>query len=347
MHTHSHQGGSGGSHSHSNHHGHSHRSGAATRYWRDPKAIAVTIVVFLILFFSFGFGRTDNVENSHTTQQTDISLAILLPQQTKLVVWHDGTQSSRLDSIDGVFVRSFENNILTSCEFINRMKKAISPEERAAVKFTYCSTMDCVWMLAQLALRPDVIHVVTADLRKRIEKSDATLTKTLGHIKLDNGDLADLVASELKHSANAAVFSRMSTIDDVCHRFPFTEAKPIMLGKCTKPGDRTCDSQCPGVENWFYRADLRSCVSGSACSMLTSAACLDDRLKALCKSDCEQLFFKEMRIESTRDTTVAICLITLFLLGFVLGLLFAKLYWVDPLLDENERLKGPEHHESH
>jgi len=340
MHGHAHSGGSGDLH----HHGHSHRTGVATRYWREPKPLAVTVVIFFILLWSSGLGRGSNkLAGNEALLNKGV---VTLPERTRLVVWHDG--GTNIDPIDGVYARSFEGDLFTSCEAINQTAtNKVSKLELANVKLTYCSTLECLWVFSQLLQHvKGVQHVVSSSLAKQLYGGDRSGDEwTKGTIE-DNGSFARLVEQEARRALSLTTDVSGQT-EIPCRQFPYVQTKPMGITECSHPSDRQCDAKCP-LNHSFYRSDIRMCVTGSVCSMLTTKACLDSEIYSSCKRDCATLFFREVRIEGTRDTTVAICLVTLNLLGFVLGLLFAKLYWVDPLLDENERLKGvADHGHSH
>src|SRR5687767_14480639 len=141
-------------HSHSHQHGHSHRSGAATRYWREPKPLAFTILFFFVLL-AFSYLRSPFISLNPSLR--DATLKAVMPRGTRLVFWHDG--SIRLnDKTDGLFVRVFENPIEPSCEFRNRTLKSLTVDELARVRFTYCTTMECLWTLAHMSSK-ETMHL--------------------------------------------------------------------------------------------------------------------------------------------------------------------------------------------
>jgi hypothetical protein len=97
-------------------------------------------------------------------------------------------------------------------------------------------------------------------------------------------------------------------------------------------------TSCPPGQR--FRADLKLCLLfQDSCSVLTAKTCLQQQ-KEECALDCTARFEKEMRADAVHKQTVNTSLVTLFFLGCVLGLLFAKMYWVDPLLDLTDKLQG-------
>jgi len=252
-----------------------------------------------------------------------------LPSGTRLVVWHDGSINIP-KNLDGIFVRDFSSSIETSCEFQDRTMLKVYSDEVEKVKYTFCSTVECVWALSRI-LSTETVHFSPASSKRKVE--EAADLELVVAIK-DERDFLDLLKRD---SSRMETFSAGRRKDPTtCLRFS-ASSQFMSVQSCYKPGDRSCDDTCP--RGWAYRADLRACVQGGPCSLLSSVACFDDHLFQRCKADCENAFHKEIRKHLTSRNTVTISLVTLFLLGCVLGLLFAKLYWVDPLLDENERLK--------
>lgn len=324
-------------------HGHSHRTGAATRYWRDPKAISITVLIFVVLLFlNFAF-------NSEKHQEVKENF---LPDDVKIVIWSEGPFETK---VEGAFVRVFPN-IETSCEFRNQTIKNLYSDEFDKPIFTKCQTLECVWTLNELLIGiENVFHFVDAKSPSDVRMFPYSSNRKIYHTDADIATIARNAVKKMTEDPNTLLIRNKSlkiadklTLSNMerafpCKRFPSSAAFPRNPQNCKNPGDRSCDKNCLG--NWYFRGDLQQCVSGSPCSSLTAYACVDNELFSKCKQDCLELFEIDIRKEKTRDQTVAIALLTLFGLGFVLGLLFAKLYWVDPLLTVNEYLKNQHHHE--
>jgi len=110
--------------------------------------------------------------------------------------------------------------------------------------------------------------------------------------------------------------------------------------KCAdlRPGDRGCDDICP-LGYSAYRSDLGGCVSGSACSLVTLTSCMDSTLSSACSTECLTVAFgRSVLVERVVRSTLMLSNITLFLLGGLAGLIFAKVIWLSPLLDKYDAL---------
>lgn len=310
-------------HDHSHEHGHSHRTGAATRYWREPKPVAVTVVVFLVLLLLNYPRRSPMVLKRHTNDFDDIPL----------VLWHDGSLPP-IKQNSKVRLRRMGDTMEPTCQYANITISGAPIEEVSRVHATYCSTPECLWSMYLMFSNARVKFLVSEDLFLSISTN-----KDFGQI----ANIAAVDAVRLDDFIDQRVLQGIQSVALVkplvtCKRYPLASAYPAKILDCKKPGDRSCDREC-GTPKYFYRSDLLACISVSPCNLLTTAACLDTGIHTRCERDCQDIFALSIRTESTRNSTVTISLVTLFLLGLVLGLLFAKLYWVDPLLDTNERLQ--------
>ena len=335
MHGHPHNGDHGHDHEHGHfhQHGHSHRTGAATRYWREPKPLVITTLVFVLMVFFVYLKPISYAENGLIPN----SQKKAIPRGTRLVLWQDG--SVNLENKEDLFVRIFEAPIEPSCEFRNQtLNEQITTEELERVHFTYCTSLECVWTLAHMAPKKTT-HLVTAELKLKLDRYPQF--KIIETHLVNDGEVDQLVSDELARSNLQLLDLPAEGVQ--CKRYPLANAYPVSpMSSCKTPGDRSCDSQCSS-SGWFYRSDLASCVNSSPCTLVSASACSDETLYSRCRQECNELFLAPIRKEATRNKTVAISLLTLFLLGFILGLLFAKLFWVDPLLTENERLKIGSH----
>lgn len=315
---------------HHHEHGHSHRTGPAARYWRDPKAVLTTVLVFFLLFF---LDRSRAFSRSRSSLGT--SGHRMMPRGVDVVVW------SEVEVVwgEGVEVRTLER-VETSCEWRRRLKETASEEELRSLKLVVCETVECVAVFARF-LPQGAVLAANADVMREVGKEQKLAERRLVQVRYwGNRDALDEILQFVK-----SVRTVYATFDLACDfgvpesLFIPVVATEVTTITCRYSGDRSCDTMLC-LPNTFYRSDLHGCVSGGGpCALINPTACLDNDLFNHCKADCVRLFDIQLRKERVRDTTVAICLLTLFLLGTVLGLLFAKLYWVDPLLVENEILK--------
>lgn len=323
-------------------HGHSHRSGAATRYWREPKPIAITLFVFLVLLFI-------SVSSAPTSSSLSKALAPRineksLPVGIEYVVWHDMHVAPQKQQ-PHAFFRHLEE-LDTSCEYRKRLNDTLYQNETPMLRYVACSTMECLWTVNLLLLIRNRGQPVHRNIELIIH-NDLRTEATMRRIFVSNTQWKPLSTawSEMFKSENYVaaalqprLFERSSIADPTndplsCKLvYPYPEYFPSTEQVCTT--------------QYVHREDMKLCFKKEhQCSMLTAKACapivasLQQGGTLQCGLDCWVRFQKEVHSNEVMHHTMVLCLITLFLLGCVLGLLFAKLYWVDPLLDTNERLQ--------
>ena len=130
---------------------------------------------------------------------------------------------------------------------------------------------------------------------------------------------------------------------------------PPMQGKCNPliaAGDGSCNGLCP---SGFFRSDLQACVSQplvqgvyNRCSFLSNEACNDAWLYDQCREVCDAKW--SQRYQRLMRNTVVVSLVTLLLLGFLGGLIFARVHWVKIDEDHDHDEEGDHmglHHSQH
>jgi len=297
-------------HDHAHEHGHSHRAGAATQYWRDPRANAVTVVLFLAMVL-WVVSRPSPVSDGQ---------AQLAKDRGAVVAWidlkHFAVPASVVDV--GMPVRAVA---------------LPSPSAwcSATPDLVACGTASCV---AAFASRADVVLVVESAAAAEFASVNAT-------VRLSGAAVKGKVdwARELKRAADRS--SRPAFARELCApsgafaRFARVAASPECAD--VRPGDARCDAAlCP--EGFAaYRSDLGGCVTDGACSLPTFSSCLDADYSHTCALECAAASFgKHVAVERLVRATMAVANGTLFFLGGLLALIFARVNWVNPLLAKYE-----------
>jgi hypothetical protein len=235
-----------------------------------------------------------------------------------------------------------------SCESTQKVARKLNDMQSNNGIIWYCQVeLECIRLIENLNPRDQIHLLIDAQLAKEYVKKFGEFTTKVETVRSKEDGvrfIEQIMKNNQETKGDGMPPVRFSV--ECGKRFAASVVPPLKISSCSYPSDRTCDENCP-LDHPFYRADLRSCVDSSICWSLTLQACLDEALFRTCKADCQSLFELDMRKESTRIRTIFISLITLFLLGAVLGLLFAKLYWVDPLLDANEKLQHKHDSDDH
>ena len=296
-------------------HGHSHRSGEATRYWREPKPLAMTLALFLLLLlFSSLSLSSPNVKPSLGSLST----------LTTAVVWHESESIQPLGP--DVFTRHLAE-LDTSCTFRNRTLESLLIGELGMLGLVVCDSIECLWAL-DLLLPKDIPFAFTAP-----KPATSVLPSMEGRrVHWTPTGFKSLISPLRPMGPGVEVNTRCGGGGGL----GFLQSGSIV----PFVPETVCPSCCP--LGFVPRMDLKVCIKKELrCSLLTTEACGDDgsRQSSWCELDCQAMFGKELRAQVVWGQTLTTALVTLFLLGLVLGLLFAKLYWVDPLLDIKETLQ--------
>lgn len=236
-----------------------------------------------------------------------------LSGQFQFAVWQEQSQSSPSGEEPGGFVRDLAG-VDTSCEFRSQLAASLYKNELGLLRYVSCATLECVWAM-------DVLLVDHSDVPFVVPPQVLQSSKQLFIVRAMHSQ-----ASSLAPFSGA---QRESFPQANCQAaFPLA---PVFAAFCDEAA----------ITTHVLRPDLKRCLPvPMQCELLTAKACTLPRFGAHCRADCEHKFAKELHADLVLHQTMVLCLVTLFMLGLVLGLLFAKLYWVDPLLDENDKLKS-------
>ncbi|KAH9258013.1 hypothetical protein BASA81_003576 [Batrachochytrium salamandrivorans] len=259
-------------------HGHSHRSGAAARYWREPKPVAVTVMCFLgLLVFTWMRSSSPLITGSKGS--------IEVPGRPPFAVWQQqpGEETGFVRDLAGVD---------TSCEFRSQLAASLYRNELDLLRYVSCFTIECVWAMDVLLFdHPDIPFVVPPQL-------------------LLSSKLLSIARPVHSQANNLAPFSgaRRESFPEINCQAAF----PLPVPTLSPPSAATsCDDS-----THVFRPDLKLCLPVQLqCEMLTAKACTLPLFRAHCQADCEYKFAKELHADLVLHQTMVLCLITLFMLG--------------------------------
>ena len=314
-----------------------------------------------------------------TVNRSVLSELWVNPNRKNAKVWMENPKQQTFNNnnrdviTDKIHIHYIPNVLDISCTKFEEYKYS---KELKDVDVIYCTSIKCIMLFAPLNRRIVTSKFVFKELETFHAKFAQAVVNTNKILLLDEELETINKESETKfwehfieknslklkqnptlevlnYNKNEAIqfFLKLSIPSSSCFvgQIAFTSSSSSSFTpnqkQCVLPSDRSCDSQC-GQDGHQFRSDLGGCIEnvGTSCSFPSFYACsFDQTYFSQCEADCNVVFGRELKFEAVKKSTVSISAVTLFGLGLTLGLLFARISWVNPLLEKYEKDDGSDH----